>query len=209
MNRFHLGAVSGLITGVSANGAIFAFRNAHASKQFFVTQLLVKWRTTTGFTAAQEVRCSVLPVTSFASANYTGGTDLSNYTGGSAVLATNAIKPRAKNRGNQTLTLRSALESGNVRIATTGALSHGGAPTIATHPWADEGVTELAAGAGTPTGGFDIGWEVNPFECSAGMVDYEGGWPIPPENGFIITLPIAMGAAGVGRLTVEMDWIES
>lgn len=175
----------------------------------FVTQLLAKWRTTTGFTALQEVRLSVKPVTSFASANYTGGTDLSNYTGGSAVLATNAIKPRAKNRGNQSLTLRSALETGNVRIADTGALSHAGAPTIATHPWMDEGVQELATAVGTPVAGFDIGWEVNPFECSAGMVDYEGGWPIPPENGFVITLPIALGAGGAGRLTVEMDWIES
>lgn len=209
MNRFHLGAVSGLITGVSANGVIFAFRNSHAQKQMFVTQMLVKWRTTTGFTAQQEVRLSVLPVTSFASANYTGGTDLSDYTGGSAVTATNAIKPRAKNRADQRTVLRSALETGNVRIATTGALNHGGAPTIATHPWMDEGTTELAAGDGVPTSIIDIGWEVNPFECSAGMVDYEGGWPIPSENGFIITLPIAMGAGGVGRLTVEMDWIES
>lgn len=209
MNRFHLGAVSGLITAVGANGVIFAFRNSHTAKQLFITQLLVKWRTTTGFTSAQEVRLAVLPVTSFAGANYTGGSDLSNYTGGSAVPATNAIKPRAKNRGNQSLTLRSALETGNIRIATTGALSHGGAPTIATHPWADEGCAELAAGAGVSTNGFDIGWEVNPFECAAGMVDYEGAWPIPPENGFVITMPIAMGTAGVGRLTVEMDWVES
>lgn len=206
MNRFHLGAVSGLITGVSANGVIFAFRNSHASKQLFITQVLAKWRTTTPFTNPQELRISLLPVTSFASANYTGGTDLSNYTGGSAVPATNAIKPRAKNRADQRIALRSCLETGNVRIATTGALSHGGAPTIATHPWIDEGTYEPGSSVASL---IDIGWEVNPFECSAGMVDYEGGYPLPPENGFVITLPIAMGAAGVGRLTVEMDWIES
>lgn len=206
MNRFHLGAVSGLITGTSANAVIFAFRNSHASKMMFVTQILAKWRTTTPFGSVQELRISLLPVTSFASANYTGGTDLSNYTGGSPVLATNAIKPRAKDRNNQRLVLRSALETGNVRIATTGALSHAGSPTIATHPWADEGTYEIGSGG---AGSIDLGWEACPFESAAGTVDYEGCWPLPSENGFVITLPIAMGAAGVGRLTVEMDWIES
>lgn len=209
MNRFHLGAISGSIAGVSANGVIFAFRNSHASKTIFVTQILAKWRTNDAFTAEQEVRLSIKPVTSFASANYTGGTDLSNYTGGSAVLATNAIKPRAKNRSNQSLVLRSALETGDIRIADTGALSHGGAPTIATHPWAEESVLELAAGAAISGGAIDVGWEVCPFESAGGMVDYEGGWHIPSENGFVITLPIALGAGGSGRLIVELDWIES
>lgn len=210
MNRFHLGATSGVIAAsLAANSVLFAFRNSHASKILFVTQILVKWRTIAPYTTQQELRIALMPVTSFASANYTGGTDLSNYTGGSAVLATNAIKPRAKNRANQSLTLRSCLETGNVRIATTAGLSHAGSPTIATHPWADEGMLEKDASEDPAGGAIDIGWEVNPFECSAGMVDYEGGWPLPPENGFVITNPIALGAGGTGRLTVEMDWIES
>jgi hypothetical protein len=40
-------------------------------------------------------------------------------------------------------------------------------------------------------------------------VDYEALWPLPPENGFVITNPIALGATGTGRLIVEADFIES
>lgn len=203
MNRFHLGAVSGLITGTSAGNPVFAWRNAHASKFQFVSRLLVRWSTTTAFGTPQEMRLDVLPVTAFASANYTGGTDLSNYTGGSAVLATNAIKPRSKNRNDQRVVLRSCLDTGNVRIATTGTLSHAGSPTIATHPWMSAGATVLAAPS------FESEWVAPQFEVGAGMVDFEGCMPLPPENGFVIVTPIAMGATGVGRMTVEVDWLES
>lgn len=203
MNRYHLGAVSGLVTGVTANGVVFAFRNSSAAKTLFITGARLNWWTTTAFGGAQEMRLSVLPVTSFASANYTGGTDLSNYTGGSAVLATNAIRPRAKNRGDQRLELRSVLETGNVRIASTGALSHAGAPTIATHPWLDRGASSATTHA------FEATWEAPGLESGAGFVDYEGAWQIRPEEGFVVTMPIAMGASGVGRLAVELDWLES
>ncbi len=210
MNRFHLSARSGLIAGaVSANAVLFAWRNAIANKHQFIEAMTVKWRTVTGFPAEQEIALSVLPVTAFGAspANYTGGTDLSNYTGGSAVVATNAIKPRSKNRKDQSLVLRSALETGNVRIADTTALSHAGSPTIATHPWMADGFVELAANSALPRGFLDLFWEA-PKRADA-MIDYEALWPMPPENGFVITNPIALGATGTGRLIVEVDFIES
>jgi hypothetical protein len=210
VNRFHLCARSGIIAGaVSANSVLFAWRNSISNKHQFIEALTVKWRTLTGFPTEQEIALSVLPVTAFGSpaANYTGGTDLSDYTGGSAVVATNAIKPRAKNRSNQALVLRSALESGNVRIATTQALAHAGSPTLATHPWIADGIVELAANAALPRGFLDIFWEAP--RRSDHLVDYEALWPLPPENGFVITNPIALGATGTGRLIVEADFIES
>jgi hypothetical protein len=208
VNRFHLSAKSGIIAGaVSANAVLFAWRNSHAKKWQFLEALTVKWDTLTGFPTEQEIGIEVLPVTSFASANYTGGTDLSDYTGGSAVLATNAIKPRSKNRADQGTVLRSHLESGNVRIATTGGLSHAGAPTIATHPWMAGSYTELAANAAIPRGFLDIFWEA-PKRGDA-LVDFEGLKPMPPENGFVIRNFIALGATGTGRLIVEADFIES
>lgn len=209
MNRFHLGATSGIIAAsLAANSVLFAFRNSHASKHLFISQILVKWRTVTGYDDPQEIRIAVLPVTSFASTNYTGGTDLSNYTGGSPVLATNAIKPRSKDRNNQRLVLRSCLETGNIRIATTAGLSHAGSPTIATHPWMDDSVHELDNASAPALGAMDLGWEAT-GEGGGAMVDYEGCWPIPADNGFVITNPIALGAGGTGRLIVEIDWLES
>jgi hypothetical protein len=210
LNRFHLGAKSGIIAAsLAADSVLFAWRNAHASKHQFIARVSAKWRAITGYTAEQEIELAVLPVTSFAAASYTGGTDLSDYTGGSAVLATNAIKPRSKNRGDQSLVLRSCLESGNVRIATTAGLSHAGSPTRATHPWVAGGCQELATGVTVQRGAFDVTWEAPGFESGAGLVDFEGCWPIPSENGFIITNPIALGAGGTGRLYVEVDWLES
>lgn len=210
MNRFHLSAKSGLIAGtVTADSVLFAWRNSITNKHQFLEALTVKWRTITGFPTEQEIQLAVLPVTAFGGtpANYSGGTDLSNYTGGSAVVATNAIKPRAKNRADQSLTLRSQLATGNIRIATTGALSHGGSPTIATHPWMVDGFVELASNAAVPRGFLDMFWEAP--RNSEDIVDYEALWPLPPENGFIITNPIALGATGTGRLIVEADFIES
>jgi len=210
VNRFHLSAKSGIIAGaVSANAVLFAWRNSITNKHQFIEALTVKWRTLTGFPTEQEIQLAVLPVTAFGAspANYTGGTDLSDYTGGSAVVATNAIKPRAKNRSNQALVLRSALETGNIRIASTGALSHAGSPTIATHPWIADGFVELAANAAVPRGFLDMFWESPRGKDHT--VDYEALWPMPPENGFVITNPIALGATGTGRLYVEADFIES
>lgn len=211
MDRFHLGAKSGLITVESANAVLFAWRNAHASKHQFISQLWVKWRTVDGFTAEQEVALDVLPVTAFGAtpANYTGGTDLSDYSGtdGAAVLATNAIRPRSKDRSRPSLDARSCLETGNVRIATTTALAHAGSPTIATHPWLSDSMVELDTGATVARNVLDMRWEAPGYE--SGAVDYEGCWQIKSGEGFIITAPIALGAGGTGRLIVEVDWLES
>jgi hypothetical protein len=210
VNRFHLSAKSGIIAGaVSANGVLFAWRNAIANKHQFVEAMTVKWQTLTGFPTEQEIQLAVLPVTAFGAtpANYAGGTDLSDYTGGSPVVATNAIVPRSKNRRDQALVLRSALETGNVRIASTAALTHGGSPTIATHPWMAGSFVELVANAAIPRGFLDLFWEA-PKRGDA-LVDYESLWPMPPENGFIVTVPVALGATGTGRLIVEVDFIES
>lgn len=212
MNRYHLGAKSGIIAGaISANGVLFAWRNSHASKHQYISSFTAKWRTLTGFPTEQEIQLAVLPVTSFAAANYAGGTDLSDYAGtdGAAVPATNAIKPRAKNTGRPAIELVSCLSAGNVRIASTAALTHGGAPTIATHPWSSDSVLELAAASTVQRGILDIFWEAPSFEAGGGIVDYEGCKKIKSEEGFIITVPIALGATGTGRLHVEVDWFES
>lgn len=207
MNRFHLSAKSGLITVENAAAVFFAFRNSHASKHLFVSALTVKWRTITGFTAEQEICMEVVPAT-FGSANYAGGTDLSNYTGGSAVLATNAIKPRSKNRSNQGLALRSALETGNIMIASDTTLTNASA-TLATHPWCADSCLELATSTTVQRGIIDIFWEAPGFESGAGMVDFEGCMQLKNEEGFVVRSPIALGAGGTGRLFVEVDWLES
>src|SRR5690348_3260205 len=75
---FRLTATSGLITGVSANGVLFAWRNPSSEKTQHFIDVRARARTVSGFTGAQEVAIAAHWVSSFAAANYSGGTDLSD-----------------------------------------------------------------------------------------------------------------------------------
>jgi hypothetical protein len=162
--------------------------------------LAVKYRTVTGFPTAQEVSLAAYYVSAFGSpaADYTGGTDLSDQAGG-----TDAIRRLGADLGpppKQT----SVLQSGNVRIATTAALTHGGSPTIKTHPFAWDSWFELAAASTVQEGGFDLIWTPS-LEGS----EKHKGLLLHPGNGFVIRNPIALGATGTGRIFVEVFWEEA
>src|SRR5918911_3408623 len=74
---FRTPAESGLITGVAAGtgsaGHLFCFRNPSASVNVFVTRVRFRWRTTVGFTAAQEMALQAFKVTAY-SVDHSGGT---------------------------------------------------------------------------------------------------------------------------------------
>lgn len=208
--EFNLSAFSGLVAGaVSANGVLFAWRNPATkvnsdtnTTHQRIKMLIAKARTVTGFPTAQEIALSAHYVSAFGSpaADYAGGTDLSDQFAASPTDAIRRLGPDLGPKPQQT----SIMQSGNIRIATTAALTHGGSPTIKTHPFAHDFWFELAAAATVQQGGCDLIWTPSP-EGS----DNCKGLLLAPTTGFIIRLPIALGATGTLRLFVEVFWEES
>ncbi len=196
---YRLHATSGLITGVSADGVIAAWRNPSADVPQHLLAIVCRARTVSGFTAAQQLALSAHWVTAFGSpaANYTGGTDLSD----PATPAYNLL--------NQPLTAsldpytaertKSVLASGNVRIATTSALSHAGSPTIRTQPFARDSFSELATGASIHKGFCDAFFPVR---------DDDPPQMLGQNAGFIVKLPVALGAGGTVEFDLDVLWYE-
>lgn len=206
--EFNLSAFSGLIAGsISANGVLFAWRNPPTlldSSTNVVAQrvkmLVVKYRTVTGFPTAQEIGISATYVSVFGSpvADYTGGTDLSDQ-----VAGTDAIRRLGADLGPKPLQT-SVAQSGNIRIATTVALTNAGSPTIKTHPFAWDSWFELAAASTVQEGGFDLIWTPS-LEGS----EKRKGLLLHPGTGFIVRNTIALGATGTCRIFVEVFWEEA
>ncbi len=185
LGHYLMVATSGLLTTIAAGtataGHIFVVR-APATNVMVITRLAVKWRTVVGFSAAQEVFLKVFRLTGF-SANYSGGTDI--------VLTTPQFKKRAS---YPSTTIQQA------RIGSTGALT-AGTQTLDTNEFASDSCWDLAAGATVPKK------ELN-MQC--GTI-HPGNHPLvlTGNEGFIVRNEILMGAAGTGRLIVEMDWFET
>lgn len=191
---FRLHAVSGLVTGLSANDVLFAFRNPDTVLPLCLQSVRAKWRTVAGFTASQEVAIAAHLVSSFAATNYASGTDLSNPASSPAYVRRDSgfgatlTEPRSKSR----------LVAGNVRISDTGALTHAGSPVIQASPFIWDSYAELAAAATVHKGRAELAFDpTDQDELEVGA-----------DGGFIIRAPIALGAGGTGRLSVEVCWFE-
>jgi hypothetical protein len=78
---FRLHCLTGLLTGIAAGtatlGHVIGLRNGDTALDFHIARLLMEWVTTTGFTAAQEVRFDCFKATGY-SAAHTGGTGAAN-----------------------------------------------------------------------------------------------------------------------------------
>ena len=176
-----VGAQSGAVTAVAANGPLFSFRYA-GSNVCMIRRVGIGWATTTGFTAGQLVDFGLVIARSF-SASDSGGTAIT--------LTGNNCKHR---------TSLATLTTNDCRIATTAALT-AGTRTLDTNT-----LSQLSGFSTTATVGTFLGTGLNNlFQHDAG--DY----PIVLANneGFIITVLTAMGAAGVGRLYVNFEFAEA
>lgn len=186
---YRVAAVSGLLTGVAAASAtaghLFAVQWAPASKEKIQTCVLQRLRarfvTITGYTAAQEIGIDVVVARAFTVAG-SGGTALT--------LTTNNAKKR---------TAFPTSLMADMRIGTTGALT-AGTQTLDAQPLAQGVGSELAAAATVQKG-------VAELYLSTEDLDR---YPVVlmPQEGLIVRNTIAQGAAGTGRLVVEMDWLE-
>jgi hypothetical protein len=209
--EFNLSAASGLIAGaVSADGVFFAWRNPPTRLEGStsttngrgqrIKMLICQLRTVTGFPTAQEIVVAAHYVSAFGAspADYTGGTDLSDQAAG-----TDAVRRLGADPGPKPAQT-SVLQTGNVRIASTAALSHAGSPTIKLHGFARNSWFELAAASTVQEGGCDLIWTPSP-EGSA----HDKGIVLQPGAGFILKFPIALGATGTVRAAVEVFWEEA
>lgn len=198
---FHLAAKSGLIAAATAaDSVLFAWRNPSSTVTQYLHRLEVKLRTQTGFTAQFENALEAYDVSAFGSpaANYTGGTDLSHPTT-AANKAYRRLSVDAQIKPKQ----ETILESGNVRIASTGALSHAGSPTIASHPFLYDSFAELVAGDAVHKGFFDMIWPP-PTDLDRPVP----ARPLEPGAGFVLRNPVQTAATGAYRFWVSVIWSE-
>jgi hypothetical protein len=195
---FHLAAKSGLIAAATAaNSVLFAWRNPSTTAVQYLHRLEVRAQTVTGFSAAFENALEALDVSSFDEANYSGGTDLSHPT-----TAANKAYRRISIDGLLKPVAETILESGNVRIATTTGLTHGGSPVIASHPFAYSSVGELVTGDAVPRGQSVLLWEQPVVQ------DVRVPRALLPGAGFVVRNPVATAAGGTVRLFVSAVFSE-
>lgn len=178
---YSIGAQSGLITGVAANGALFSFRNL-AANPIIVRRIGVGFTCTVGFTGAQVLDWGLNIARAF-SASDTGGTAIA-VTGSNTKHRTSLATPT----------------SIDCRIATTGALT-AGTKTLDTNT-----VAQVGAFAAASTVGVMVQAAPN------NLLSHDAGdYPLvlAQNEGFNILNLAAMGAAGVGKFYVNMEFAEA
>lgn len=175
---YSIGAKSGAITTIAANGALFSLRNISANP-IMVRRIGVGFITTTAFTTAQILDWSL-----FVARNFTASDS-----GGTAIAMTGN---NAKHRSS--LASPTSLD---VRIAAAAALT-AGTRTLDANALAQIATWSGGQGASlTPS-------PDNLFSHNTG--DYP--LILAQNEGLIITNNTLMGAAGVGNFFVNMEFAE-
>jgi hypothetical protein len=175
-----VGARSGALTGAAANSAVFSFRNISANL-VLVRRVGVGLTLTTGFTTAQEVAFGLMFARAF-TASDTAQTAIA--------LTGNNTKVR---------TALGTLTSVDCRISNTGALT-AGTKTLDTNHLGVVGSYAAATTAGAV---------LAPSQNNLLSQD-TGDYPIvlAQNEGINIMNLVAMGAAGVGTLYVNVELAE-
>lgn len=180
--HFGVAAATGSTTGLSAGGAIYSFRWTDSARIAVIQKVLVGAVVVTAFGTAQEVSADLVVVRGF-TASDTSGTAIS----------------MSANSGKKRTSMANSLV-GDMRISTTTALTAGTgtADTNAVGYW-------IAGG----------GAAFNSVGSSSGMVPLfqvipgaEHSLVLSQNEGFRIRVPVAQGATGVVRYTVNVDWAE-
>ena len=188
--HYMLSAQSGALTGVAAAGPVFSFRWAPgqgAPPYALIKKVQIAAVITTGFTAAQAVDFDLVLARSFTSSD-TGGSALTPFTG-------NSQKMRAGLMSTSALT--------DCRIATTAALAAGTRTLDSSALTSAPIVFPLTtATSGLGEGGGDA---VDLFKEDAVA---QHPLMLAVNEGFLIRVVTAMGAAGVIKLYVNVSWAE-
>ena len=175
---FAFGVQSGALTGVAANGPVFSLRNAAGNGELvLVRHIGIGFLTTTAFTTAQIVDYGLFFARSF-TASDSGGTAIS-IAGNNTKVRTSLVAPNSM----------------DARVATTAALT-AGTRTLDTNALAQIGAWSGGAGQGLVPVQNNL-WD-----------QYTGDQLIvlAPNEGLVIANLTAMGAAGVIRLYVNVEF---
>lgn len=176
---FSVGAKSGLVTGVAANGVLFSLRNI-SGQLLMIRRIGLGFVTTTAFTAAQLLDWSLFIARNFTSSD-SGGTAIA-LTGNNAKHRTSLASPT----------------SIDMRIATTGALT-AGTRTLDANAKSQLSMWSGAQGAGITPG------QDNLFSHTPG----DHPIILQQNEGLVIANNTLMGAAGVGNLYVNLEFAET
>jgi hypothetical protein len=175
---FSIGAQSGALTAVGANGPVFALRNA-SSNLIMIKRVGVGFILTTAFTTPQIVDFGLAVARSWTAAD----------AGGTAIAVTG-------NNGKHRTSLASPV-SLDARIAAAAALT-AGTRTLDANTLGQIGAWAGAIGAGvTPS-------PDNLFSHNTG----DHPLILAQNEGIIIQAMTAMGATGIGRLYVNIEFGE-
>lgn len=181
--KYQLLMATGALTGVAAGSAnpVFAFRQIDSASVIQIRRIGISWLTTTGYTAAQYQDFGVWVARSY-TVSSSGGTAWSN--------ASNNSKLRTS-LGTPT--------SIDVRIATTAALTAG------TYTADTNAVAQAGSWCATTAGGTGV------IPMTILLDQGPGDYPLilAQNEGFIIAPVTAMGAAGVGTLTVSVEFCQA
>lgn len=175
-----LSSESGAVSALAANATVFSLRYTGPGL-LYVRRMGVGFITQTAFTTAQRIGFAAYVARNF-TASDTGGTTITQF-------GTNSGKHRST-LANPT--------SGDVRIATTTALTNG-TRTIDANPLGLQAAWSGAAGQGIPVGLDNI------FDQNSG--DYP--LILAPNEGIVINNFVAFGAAGTGYIYVNLEFVEN
>jgi hypothetical protein len=172
--------LTGIAAGSATAGHLFAFRWTSAALVALIQKIKLRWITTTAFTAAQQVSFRLFRLTGY-SASHSAGTALT-LTGSNLKKATrHPVSAVADIRIGTTLALNSGTH-------TLDAVELGGLQT-----WSQVGAN------------LDLSPQETVIDSGSQLLHM---LELATNEGFIIRNEVAMGAAGVGQLLVEVDWAE-
>mgnify|MGYP001559871934 CR=1 FL=1 len=181
------GALSTIAAGTATAGHLFGFRWAHATKSCVILKLSASLFTTTAFTTGQEVGLSAFIARGY-TANHTGGAQI-NFNASSGNVGKLNTDYQTSNMGNS-----------QAILASTVALTSG-THTLDATPFAHAAAFEAptaAAVARTPL----------VLRCLDGMF-LEHPLILRQDEGIVIRNAVLMGAGGVAKLVVQMQFAES
>lgn len=186
LGAYQYAITSGALTVVAAGGLVFSWRwNPSVTTNLcMIRRVEIGFATTTAFTAAQSLQYSMQIARAFTVVD-SGGTS-------GAFTQANTGKMRTSMPTSQM-----AAAGSNIQIATTGAMS-AGTRTLDTQPMA------------FMNGAVPASTAIATVPMQAIYQHQAGDYPLilAFQEGFIINNVQTMGAAGVGNLTVNVEWME-
>ena len=190
LGTYFYGGFTGLYTGAGANTPIFSMRfvagSAGQAQIALIQRVTINYVLNTGFTAGQQIAFGAYVARSFSGSD-SGGTQI--------VVSGNNQKSRTSNQTSQIAT------SGDMRIASTAALT-AGTRTLDSQAL---GVANSWSGTTLQTTGVQVPQQVTLYEC------FTGDTPIVLQSneGLVINNIVALGAAGVITIAINVEWTES